>query len=70
MAGWLASPLARLPEALHGSLDYLKRERAGREAGVLVEAYRRARMASDPVAERGALEALHARLREAKTLGR
>ncbi len=70
VAGWLASPLERLPETLHGSLEYLRRARATREAERFAELFRRARIASDPVAERGALEALHARLREAKTIGR
>ncbi|HET6202861.1 MAG TPA: DNA primase [Planctomycetota bacterium] len=70
VAGWLAAPLAQLPAALHGSLEFLRRARAGREAEGFAEAYRRARLASDPVAERGALEALHARMREAKTIGR
>ncbi|HKB15237.1 MAG TPA: DnaB-like helicase N-terminal domain-containing protein, partial [Planctomycetota bacterium] len=70
VAGWLAAPLERLPETLHGSLEYLRRARASREAERFAELFRRARIASDPVAEKGALEALHARLREAKTSGR
>jgi DNA primase len=70
VAGWLAAPLERLPETLHGSLEYLRRARASREAERFAELFRRARVASDPVAEKGALEALHARLREAKTIGR
>jgi hypothetical protein len=67
IAGWIDRPLERPAAALRGALHYLRRARAEEEVAALAaSAFAR----EEPSGDAAALETLHRRLREAKSLGR
>jgi len=67
VAGWFETPLPRPAAVLRGALQYLRRTRAEEDVeAIAASAFATGGSPEDPAA----LEALHRRLREAKSLGR